>query len=51
MLDGDGFDSDIYSKASKHKIPIYQENNVYVMDVDFMVEDEESVEVAYRRQV
>lgn len=51
VLDGDGFDSYIYNKASKHKIAIYQENNVYVMDVDFMVEDEESAEVPFRRQV
>ena len=51
MLDGDGVDSYIYNKASKNKIPIYQENNVYVMDVDFLVEDEEFADVPFRRQV
>ena len=41
MLDGDGFDSYILNKATKKKIPIVQENNVYVMDVDFMTEEGE----------
>ena len=50
VLDGDGFDSYIYNKASKKQIPIFQENNVYVMDVDFLVEDE-ALATPCRRQV
>ena len=34
-LDGKSF---IYNKASKTKIPIRQENCVYVMDVDYMAD-------------
>ena len=41
VLDGDGFDSYILNKATKKKIPIVQENNVYVMDVDVMTEEGE----------
>jgi len=38
VLGGDGFDSYIFNKASKKKIPIRQENNVYVLDVDYLAE-------------
>ena len=43
VLDGDGFDSYILNKASKKKIPIRQENNVYVLDVDYLADLENSV--------
>ena len=44
VLDGDVCDSYIFNKVTKQKIPIYQENNVYVMDVDFMTEANEPPE-------
>ena len=44
-LEGEGF---IYNKASKTKIPLKQENNVYVMDVDYIVDP--SVAVPQRKQ-
>lgn len=47
VLDGDGCDSYISNKATEQKILIYQENNVYVMDFDFMPED---VQVPFQRQ-
>ena len=37
--DADGCDSYVFSKESTQKISNYQENGVYVMNVDFMVED------------
>ena len=51
VLDGDGCDSYIFNKASKSKIPIYQEHNVYVMDVDFLVDEENLADMPFRRQV
>ena len=51
VLNGDDSESYIFNKASKQKIPIYQENGVYVMDVEFMVEDEDSAEATSRRLV
>ena len=51
VLDGDGCNSYIFNKASKSKIPIYQENNVYVMDVDFLVAEDGQVDTPVRRQV
>ena len=56
VLDGINSKSFIYNKASKTKIPIYQENNVYVMDVDYMtdapvgVSQREHSEEPFRRQ-
>ena len=38
VLDEDGGESYILNKASKTKIPIHQENGVYVMNVDYMAE-------------
>ena len=52
VLGEDGGESYIYNKATKRYIPIHQENNVYVLDVDYMTEidkDSESVEVPFRR--
>ena len=51
MLNGDGFDSYIFNKEPKQKVHIYQEHTVDVMGVDFMVEDEYSAWVTFRRQV
>ena len=51
VLGGDGCSSYIFNKASKSKIPIYQENNVYVMDVDFLVTEDGQVDTPFRRQV
>ena len=34
MLDAEGGESYIYNKATEKSIPIRQENNVYVLDVD-----------------
>ena len=54
VLDGDGHESYIFNKASKQKIPIYQENDVYVMDVDFLteiVDPPEEQQVPFRRHV
>lgn len=42
-LDGDGCESYIFNKASKKKIPIRQENNVYVLDVEYLAELHNSV--------
>ena len=52
VLHEDGGESYIYIKATKKSIPIHQENNVYVLDVDFMTEVDDSsksVEVPFRR--
>ena len=54
VLDGDGCESYFFKKASKQKITIYQENNVYVMDVDFLTETSdppEEQQPPFRRQV
>lgn len=51
VLDGDGFDGYIFNKESKKKVHIYQENGVCVMDVGFMVEDWNSADATFRRQV
>ena len=48
LLDGDRFDSYILNKASNKKIPIRQEYNVYVLDVDYLAELENSVASASR---
>ena len=50
-LKGDGYESFIFNKGSKQKIPIYQASGVYVMDVDFMVEHEGSADATFRWQV
>ena len=49
-LDGDGCESYMLNKSTNQRIPTYQENSVYVMDVDFMIEmgDEET---PFQRQV
>ena len=49
VLDEDGGESYIYNKKP---IPIHQENNVYVLDVDYMTEIDDSsksTEVPFRR--
>ena len=54
VLDGDGCDSYIFNKPTMQKIPIYQENNVYAMDVDFMIEGTDSLDKQqppFQRQV
>ena len=51
VLGVDGCDSYIFNKEPKQKIPIHQENGVYVMNVDFMVEDAGSAEATFRRPV
>ena len=38
VMDGVDGKSFIYNKASKTKVPLRQENNVYVMDVEYMAE-------------
>lgn len=51
VLDEEGGDSYIYNKTTEKSIPIRQENNVYVSDVEYMIEDKsEYVEVPFRRQ-
>ena len=48
VLDEEGWDSYIYNKITEKSIPIRQENNVYVLDVEYMTEDKgEYVEVAF----
>ena len=39
VSDVEGCDRYIMNKSTKQKIPIYQENNVYIMDVDFLAEN------------
>lgn len=54
VLDGGDCDSYISNKASRQKIPVYQENNVYVMDVGFMtaiVDSSDEPQVPFRMQV
>ena len=51
VLDEDEGESYICNKATKKPIPIHQENNVYVLDVDYMTEiddSSQSVEVPFR---
>ena len=50
MLDVDRCEGYIFNMEPKQNIPIHQDNGVYVMIVDFMVEDESSVEATFRRQ-
>ena len=53
VLDGDGYESYTLNKATNQKILIYQENNVYVMDVEFMIEygTMDDQQQLFRRQV
>ena len=54
VLDEEGGDSYIYNKTTEKSISSRQENNVYVLDVDYMTELDDSsevVEVPFRRQV
>ena len=39
VLDEEAGDSYIYNKVTKKPIPIRQENNVYVLDVEYMTGD------------
>ena len=51
VLDEEGGESYICNKFTKKTIPIHQENHVYVLDVEYMVEDkDESAEVPFQRQ-
>ena len=56
VLDALEGESYIYNKASETKIPLKQEKNVYVMDVDYMVDSSVAVpqrktsEEPFRRQ-
>ena len=51
VLGEEGWDSYIYNRITDKSIPIRQENNVYVLYVEYMIEDEgEYVEVPFRRQ-
>ena len=54
VLDVEGCDSYIMNKSTKQKIPIYQENNAYVMGVDYLAENVDIVgdsESPFQRQV
>ena len=46
VLDEEGGDSYIYNKTTEKFIPIRQEDNVYVLDVDYMTEVDDSPEAA-----
>ena len=51
VLDAEGCDSYIMNKSTKQRIPIHQENNVYVMNVDFMTDSGDFSEPPFQRQV
>ena len=42
----------MYNKVTEKSVPIRQENNVYVLDVEYMTDEpDDVVEVPFRRQV
>ena len=51
VLDAEGCESYIMYKSTKQKIPNHQENNVYVMNVDFMTDEVDVPEPPFQRQV
>ena len=52
MLDAEGGESYTYNKATDNSIPIRQENNVYVLDVEYMTDEpDDAVDMPFRRQV
>lgn len=52
VLDEEGGNSYIYNKVTEKSIPIRQENNVYVLGIEYMIDEPgDAVEVPYRRHV
>jgi hypothetical protein len=51
VLDEEGGESYIYNKVTEKSIPIRQENNVYVLDVEYMVDSDASMGSPFGRQV